>query len=120
MAGSSDEVRVLLLYSGGTIGMIKDSSRGYIPHRGFLTSNLRAQSRFHDPEQDSVFANSSSVGDYDDWKFKASSKSTSGNSTPAFPVGGDSSHDITVRTTKGNQILPSLITPKTSHGKRIR
>lgn len=31
-----------------------NSKRGYVPEKGFLTEYLRSQSRFHDPNQDSV------------------------------------------------------------------
>jgi len=34
---ASNEARVLVLYTGGTIGMLK-SANGYAPHAGFLAS----------------------------------------------------------------------------------
>jgi lysophospholipase len=70
----SDEARVLVIYTGGTIGMIV-SSRGYVPEPYFLTDNLRSQKRFHDPLQDSLFSNAASVEGYREW-------SNSGKSTP--------------------------------------
>ncbi|ORY74287.1 asparaginase-domain-containing protein [Leucosporidium creatinivorum] len=118
---ASDEARVLVLYTGGTIGMLKTKEGGYAPHSGFLASNLRSQSRFHDPEQDSVFANSQSVSAYSAWSLNAASKASSGTSTPAIPlpVEGDASC-ITVQTPEGARLLPSLVTPRTAQGKRIR
>ncbi|KAG1725009.1 asparaginase-domain-containing protein [Suillus paluster] len=55
MEPRSDEARVLVIYAGGTIGMLISSrlSRGYIPEPHFLTDILRNQQRFHDPLQGS-------------------------------------------------------------------
>ncbi|KPV76540.1 uncharacterized protein RHOBADRAFT_13284, partial [Rhodotorula graminis WP1] len=75
------EARVLVLYTGGTIGMLKTEKGGYAPHPGFLASNLRSQARFHDPASTSVFANSSSVRAFAQW---SASRSDSGASTPAL------------------------------------
>jgi len=70
----ADEARVLVMYTGGTIGMLV-SSRGYIPEPYFLTETLRNQKRFHDPLQDSLYSNATSVEGYREW-------STSGKSSP--------------------------------------
>ncbi|KAF7322625.1 L-asparaginase [Mycena chlorophos] len=57
-----DEARVLVIYTGGTIGMLLGGNRGgYVPEPYFLTEILKSQTRFHDPMQDSLFSNSSSV-----------------------------------------------------------
>ncbi|GAA5948769.1 hypothetical protein JCM21900_005290 [Sporobolomyces salmonicolor] len=112
------EARVMVLYTGGTIGMLKTEAGGYAPHPGFLASNLRSQSRFHDPTGESVFANSFSVGAFSQW----SARSTSGTSTPTVlptAVEGDPTA-IRVHTSSGRLLLPSLVTPRTAHGKRIR
>lgn len=71
----SDEARVLVIYTGGTIGMLL-SSQGYVPEPFFLTETLRSQKRFHDPLQDSLFSNAASVKGYREW-------STSGRSSPS-------------------------------------
>ncbi|KAH7889585.1 asparaginase-domain-containing protein [Phlebopus sp. FC_14] len=71
---SSDEARVLIIYTGGTIGMLV-STQGYVPEPFFLTETLRSQKRFHDPLQDSLFSNAASVQGYREW-------SSSGRSTP--------------------------------------
>lgn len=76
-AKPSDEARVLVIYTGGTIGMLF-SPHGYVPEPFFLTETLRRQKRFHDPFEDSLFSNSASVEGYRVW-------STSGTSTPITP-----------------------------------
>ncbi|KIJ69086.1 hypothetical protein HYDPIDRAFT_123159 [Hydnomerulius pinastri MD-312] len=58
----SDEARVLVIYTGGTIGMLV-SAQGYVPEPFFLTETLRSQKRFHDPLQDSLFSNAASVAE---------------------------------------------------------
>lgn len=70
-----DESRVLVIYTGGTIGMLV-GQQGYVPEPYFLTETLRSQTRFHDPLQDSLFSNSGSVQGFRDWS------SGSGRSSP--------------------------------------
>jgi hypothetical protein len=72
----SDESKVLVMYTGGTIGMLV-GNQGYVPEPYFLTDTLRRQSRFHDPLQESLFSNSASVQGYREWS------SSSGKSTPS-------------------------------------
>lgn len=72
---ASDESRVLIIYTGGTIGMII-GEHGYVPEPFFLTETLRSQSRFHDPLQDSLFSHAGSVQGFRQW-------SSSGRNTPA-------------------------------------
>ncbi|SCZ93091.1 BZ3500_MvSof-1268-A1-R1_Chr6-2g08455 [Microbotryum saponariae] len=110
---------------GGTIGMLKTKEGGYAPHAGFLASNLRSQARFHDPHQDSVFANSQSVSAYSSWLSTNGSKPPSGSSSPRLPgISAPGEHDLlatmTVHTPEGPLNLPSLVTPRTAQGKRIR
>ncbi|KAG1867150.1 asparaginase-domain-containing protein [Suillus subalutaceus] len=92
METRSDEARVLVIYTGGTIGMLV-SSRGYVPEPYFLTDTLRSQKRFHDPLQDSLFSNAASVEGYREW-------SNSGKSTPV------NSDDVT---TPGALNQPTLL-----------
>lgn len=111
---------------------------GYVPFPGFLTSksvssnptfptrltffwlsahtiiSLRSQARFHDPLQDSLFANSSSIAHYKSWS-KNASNSPSPVPTPLTEAGM-----LTVHTSNGSVMLPSLLTPKTQQGRRIR
>ncbi|KAJ1954483.1 hypothetical protein GGI12_005780, partial [Dipsacomyces acuminosporus] len=42
--------KVLVIYTGGTIGMKHDKRNGYSPVKGFLPARLREISRFHDPD----------------------------------------------------------------------
>ena len=145
---SSDESRILVIYTGGTIGMLIGSD-GYSPEPYFLTEFLRSQSRFHDPLQDSLFSNSGSSSTYREW-------SNGGRSSPASDTtfATLTQHTLPVRSTRkvgrddslvpapsGNHNsgrrtgctrvseevyechLPSLVTPRSSSGqggKRIR
>lgn len=57
--------RVLVLYTGGTIGM-RDGPRGYVPEPGFLAGQLRAMPAFSDASTASVerpLASVTAVGD---------------------------------------------------------
>ncbi|KAI0302208.1 L-asparaginase [Russula brevipes] len=71
----SDESRVLIIYTGGTIGMLI-GDHGYVPEPYFLTETLRSQARFHDPLQESLFSHSSTVEDFRQW-------SSSGRASPS-------------------------------------
>ncbi|KAH0830662.1 asparaginase-domain-containing protein [Lanmaoa asiatica] len=94
----SDEARVLVIYTGGTIGMLL-GARGYVPEPFFLTETLRSQKRFHDPLQDSFFSNAGSVKGYREW-------STSGRSSPSVaethlpPVSGGSHPTLRVKSSR--------------------
>jgi Asparaginase. len=84
----ADESRVLIIYTGGTIGMLV-GQQGYVPEPYFLTETLRSQSRFHDPLQDSLFSHSGSVEGFREWSSGSGTSSPSGgtvspssNSTP--------------------------------------
>ncbi|KAJ1992493.1 hypothetical protein GGI25_000166 [Coemansia spiralis] len=41
--------KVLIIYTGGTIGMKHDKHNGYSPAKGYLPEKLRSIERFHDP-----------------------------------------------------------------------
>ena len=71
---SSDESKVLILNTGGTINMIF-SQQGYVPEPYFLTKTLYSQHRFHDPLEESLFSHSGSLEGYRRW-------SSSGKTTP--------------------------------------
>ena len=149
MALSSDESRILVIYTGGTIGMLIGSN-GYSPEPYFLTEFLRSQSRFHDPLQDSLFSNVGSSSTYRKW-----SNTHSGRNSPSIPDAPPANltqHTLLVRSTRkvgqDNSLvptpssnssrptgctktsedvyechLPSLATPRSSSGqggKRIR
>ncbi|KAF8163531.1 L-asparaginase [Crassisporium funariophilum] len=80
----ADESRVLVIYTGGTIGMLV-GQQGYVPEPCFLTETLRSQSRFHDPLQDSLFSNASSVQGFREWSSGRSSPLPSAESGSLSP-----------------------------------
>lgn len=59
--GESQISRVLILYTGGTIGM-KITPRGYAPVKGFLQQQLFSMPQFHDPTQDELTTPPSNLG----------------------------------------------------------
>ena len=52
---------VLILYTGGTIGM-RITERGYAPAKGFLQQQLRSMPQFHDPSQPDLTTPPSRLG----------------------------------------------------------
>ncbi|KAG9318583.1 asparaginase-domain-containing protein [Chiua virens] len=142
----SEETRVLVIYTGGTIGMLV-GAHGYVPEPFFLTETLKSQKRFHDPLQDSLFSHASSVKGYREWSSSGRSSpvsSTSGPPTPTLcvkssrPIGSVQSLAPDGRNVPRDAIqcerisdsvyqakLPSLVTPRSvapglMGGKRIR
>ncbi|KAI1316669.1 hypothetical protein EDD11_009625 [Mortierella claussenii] len=140
--------RVLVIYTGGTIGMSNTKQNGYVPVPNFLADTLSNQSRFHDlPSLNTVFGrlsrNNSSVN-------LESLPNTSLNKhlDPAMngllshhtippehaTTNGTASGAILPPNTPVNKIrlpcfshlpnrqgkIPSLITPPSLYGKRIR
>ncbi|RDB21404.1 lysophospholipase [Hypsizygus marmoreus] len=79
----ADESRVLVIYTGGTIGMLV-GQHGYVPEPYFLTETLRSQTRFHDPQRDSLFSNSGSVQGFRNWS-NGSGRSSPQNGVNAAP-----------------------------------
>jgi lysophospholipase len=75
----SDEARILVIYTGGTIGMMLGPS-GYRPEPYFLTESLRSQARFHDPNGDSLFSHAGSSQGFRDWN--SGNSPTSGSPRP--------------------------------------
>ncbi|GAA6000452.1 hypothetical protein JCM10207_008017 [Rhodosporidiobolus poonsookiae] len=111
----ADEARVLIVYTGGTIGMLKSEAGGYAPHPGFL------ENKFHDPTGDSVWTNSTSALAFSRWAASRPTP-TSGTTTPqsAAPSIDPDVAALEVLTSAGPQSLPSLLTPRFAQGKRIR
>lgn len=64
--------------------MVRHPSLGYVPYPGFLTETLRSQSRFHDPEGNSIFSWSDTTERYQKWS-EAYSRPSSGTTTPNHP-----------------------------------
>ncbi|OBZ69169.1 hypothetical protein A0H81_10977 [Grifola frondosa] len=84
---TSDESRVLILNTGGTINMIF-SQQGYVPEPFFLMETLHSQQRFHDPFEESLYSHSASVEGYRLWNNhsgKASPLSSSSGSRETSP-----------------------------------
>jgi hypothetical protein len=128
-------------YVGGTIGMLL-GPHGYVPEPYFLTETLRSQTRFHDPFQDSLFSNSSSIEGFREWS-SLSGRSSPQSSSPSgreadkslsgsllvrstqpfgpqatsFGTSNDSHRHLPLCTKISDHLyqayLPSLITPKT-------
>ncbi|KAJ1309577.1 hypothetical protein OPQ81_006350 [Rhizoctonia solani] len=138
MGGIGDsESRVLIIYTGGTIGMLVNELGSYAPEPFFLTQTLRSQTRFHDPEGASLFSNSITVANYRQWSTRESGASTPslinapGNDQPELLV--KSSRPILHQNVQGGGVkkdgyyegyLPSLVTPRSKavggNTKRIR
>ncbi|KAF7295368.1 L-asparaginase [Mycena indigotica] len=135
---ASDETHVLVIYTGGTIGMLLGNRGSYVPEPYFLTETLKSQTRFHDPMQDSLFSNSSSVQGFR--QFLSGSGRSSPSQSPTTsqfpqptllvrssrPIGSSATLDVNkndrpppptcvqVAENVYEAHLPSLITPRTS------
>ncbi|KAF9328179.1 hypothetical protein BG006_008606 [Podila minutissima] len=140
--------RVLVIYTGGTIGMSNTKQHGYVPVPNFLAETLSKQDRFHDlPSLNTVFG-----------RLSRSNSSTNLESLPNSPLNkhldpamnnlmghhtippsqatlnGTASGATLAPNTPVNKIripcfshlpnsqgkIPSLITPPSLYGKRIR
>jgi lysophospholipase len=81
---AADESRVLVIYTGGTIGMLPGPC-GYVPEPFYLTETLRAQQRFHDPLGDSLFSHSRSVEGFREWSGRNTPINSPKSATTPFP-----------------------------------
>lgn len=95
MSMSSDESKVLIINTGGTINMIF-SQNGYVPEPYFLTETLHSQHRFHDPLEESLFSHSGSLEGYRRWNSsgKASPTGTTFGSREPSPSRGGSDNAL--------------------------
>ncbi|KAF9500541.1 L-asparaginase [Pleurotus eryngii] len=112
----SDESRVLVIYTGGTIGMLV-GQHGYVPEPYFLTETLRSQTRFHDPLQDSLFSNAGSVQGFRQWSSSSGRSSPLTSNTPdALPTPPTHQPTLLVRSARfiGD---PSALAPNQSEMK---
>lgn len=78
------ESRVLVLYTGGTIGMLR-TDRGFAVQPGFLGDWLRSQTAFNDLSGNSVASNALSQSVYQKWSVEERKREvagTSGTNTP--------------------------------------
>ncbi|KAI0311602.1 L-asparaginase [Amylostereum chailletii] len=99
---ASDESRVLIVYTGGTIGMLH-GPQGYTTEPDFLFEVLRSQSRYHDPLQDSPFSNAGSVESFRNW-----SSNGSGRSSPSGAGLSERHPTLPVRSSRPIGALPAL------------
>ena len=138
MAFASEESRVLLLYTGGTIGLcvpflcwvsrlkfaigMLTSDAGYTPEPFFLFETLRSQtSRFHDPLGDSLLSKGRSVEGFRAWsenqsreqsRSRATSPQRTGRGAPTTPLSVDSLNPTTMtRVQKRDPSIASARTP---------
>ncbi|CAG8584921.1 6605_t:CDS:10 [Paraglomus occultum] len=104
----ADLSRVLIIYTGGTVGMKHTKSRGYIPVQHYLTRTLTQMPRFHDPRaymkvgMDAVRTFGELEGERGEG-FKNKISLTDKDTGKAGPV----------------KFVDTLITPPSLYGKRI-
>ncbi|KAI7885126.1 asparaginase-domain-containing protein [Lichtheimia hyalospora FSU 10163] len=125
-----DFSRVLCIYTGGTIGMKHTKEHGYIPLPNYFAQTLGKNLQFHDP-----FHNPNSRSSTPDSGRSSRSSSPTRSNSPtrsSSPTMMDNGHRYafgsvtnSVRTmdeqgVETKQELPSLITPISLYGKRIR
>ncbi|KAI8990970.1 asparaginase-domain-containing protein [Mycotypha africana] len=125
-----DISRVLVIYTGGTIGMKHTPEHGYIPLPNYFAQQLSKLRRFHDPYNQSDFSSTSTPS-----LSRQSSSSCLHDISAYTPAEYDLQQDFgkitnTVKavcqeegSNKGKVStlqLPSLITPISLFGKRIR
>ncbi|CAO3636165.1 unnamed protein product [Cunninghamella blakesleeana] len=147
-----DVSRVLIIYTGGTIGMKHTVEHGYIPFPNYLAKSLSKVQRFHDPRKPQGFNTMSRSNSTDSLDTFISSSDAQKNDSPSLNNNNnnDNNHNHnhnnnhngnkkevpfgqitnTVRyisrekNTKKEELviqqLPSLITPISLYGKRIR
>ncbi|KAG1141546.1 hypothetical protein G6F37_006955 [Rhizopus arrhizus] len=109
-----DVSRVLIIYTGGTIGMKHTPEHGYVPFPNYLAESLSKVQRFHDPqtlsESNSSIYRSSSTDSLDSLSTNVFKIKEVTNTVKAIE------RDNKVKVFQ----LPSLITPVSLFGKRIR
>ncbi|ORZ21234.1 asparaginase-domain-containing protein [Absidia repens] len=141
-----DMSRVLIIYTGGTIGMKHTPEHGYIPFPNYLAKSLSKVQRFHDPRNpsgQSTMTRSSSTDSLDSLqsdRLRPDNSTTASPQQPSSPkltpVFGQVTNTVrsitrerttepaSATTTQEEKLviqqLPSLITPISLYGKRIR
>ncbi|TPX67877.1 hypothetical protein SpCBS45565_g03482 [Spizellomyces sp. 'palustris'] len=123
---TADISRVLVLYTGGTIGMKNTPEHGYLPVPGYLSQTLASMTRFHDPTGFAEHAQETGIADKEANRFPLTNavniplrladngrhaKVNNGRGAPHTVINGTP----VVRVRK-----PALITPPSLYGKRIR
>ncbi|KAI8086569.1 asparaginase-domain-containing protein [Halteromyces radiatus] len=133
-----DFSRVLVIYTGGTIGMKHTPEHGYIPFPNYLAKSLSRVQRFHDPRNPYGYSTMSRRSSSDSVDSLQSDQSQQQDplTSPSPPIMDSSFGQITntvrsisrVKDESSSQQkdeliiqqLPSLITPISLYGKRIR
>ncbi|CEP19649.1 hypothetical protein [Parasitella parasitica] len=113
--------RVLVIYTGGTIGMKHTPEHGYIPLPNYFAESLSKVRRFHDPSNGSdnpTLSRASSHESLDSLHIsdKANTKDFGTVTNTVKAIEQDGPQKGQSRTFQ----LPSLITPVSLFGKRIR
>ncbi|GAN10274.1 60 kDa lysophospholipase-like isoform X2 [Mucor ambiguus] len=114
--------RVLIIYTGGTIGMKHTPEHGYIPLPNYFAESLSKVRRFHDPGNGSDYPSLSRTSSHDSLDSlnisdKAATPKEFGTITNTVKaVEQEGPHKGQSKTFQ----LPSLITPVSLFGKRIR
>lgn len=106
----SDESRVLMIYTGGTIGMLV-GEHGYVPEPYFLTETLRSQARFHDPHQDSLFSHAGSVEGFRQWSSSGRTSPSNTESTMIDPSNISRQPTLLVRSSRPMDVPPTTLSP---------
>ncbi|KAG0324346.1 hypothetical protein BGZ99_001960 [Dissophora globulifera] len=141
--------RVLVIYTGGTIGMSNTKQHGYVPVPNFLADTLSNESRFHDlPSLNTVFGRLSRTNSAVDLESLPNNDKLNKHLDPAMnglpghhtippeqaTINGTAAGATLPPNTPVNKIrlpcfahlpnrqgkIPSLITPPSLYGKRIR
>ncbi|KAG9019585.1 hypothetical protein FRB90_000049 [Tulasnella sp. 427] len=81
-------------------------NEGFVPEPFFLTESLRKESRFHDPNNDSLFSRATSVENFRTWHHHSRSASGSGGTTPTRPESTSSSPGLSAAPLPGASELP--------------
>ncbi|KAI8372952.1 asparaginase-domain-containing protein [Radiomyces spectabilis] len=118
-----DVSRVLIIYTGGTIGMKNTPQHGYIPLPNYLAQSLSRVQRFHDPSNPHGFSNRSRSSSHDSLE-SLSSREQYIQECDRFGTVTNTVRAVNQEDPEKKDILtfhlPSLITPVSLYGKRIR
>jgi lysophospholipase len=125
-----------VIYTGGTIGMVNSTEHGYMPLPNYLEKTLASVARFHDPHDPQGLQHRSRSNSEDNISDLLKASVLSKNSTAdgvaesaAFTPGSPRQRMNAVNMISyngpnvGDKVslqLPSLITPVSLYGKRIR
>ncbi|KAI8910155.1 asparaginase-domain-containing protein [Gorgonomyces haynaldii] len=97
---SAHQTRVLIIYTGGTIGMANHHQNGYLPVKGFINTTLEQNPRFHDKQAYELLSQKTN-------RVNIQSQDTQ----DTIMING---------TLSRSRELPTLLTPVSLYGKRIR